>query len=225
MEPPRLHAEVLRGAEPRTTRNGDSSGTEAMNRQPISSTHLHAEGEGRAVRAGDGRPDRVGHRCQGRREGDHLARRVGVGRLDRRGLRPSRGDEGGARGPRRRAVAAHLGRAAGRAAGEGRRRRRGAGRRPLRQEHVPEPGDDGHIRRAGAAAAGDRRLRVEPGGCGSRRPCAAAWFFSDGVRTGGGAGGVLRRRIAGSRGTRSPSNVRVRATLSCRPRAAATRRR
>ena len=54
-------------------------------------------------------------------------------------------------------LAARLGAAARRARRAGRRR---AGeeqeRRALRQEHVPEPGHDGHLRRAGAAAAAGR---------------------------------------------------------------------
>ena len=46
------------------------------------------------------------------------------------------------------------------------------GRACASPEHVPEPWHHGRLRGAGAAAT-DRRLRLEPGGGGDRRPGAA----------------------------------------------------
>ena len=98
-----------------------------------------------------------------RRDGTHF------GGLDRRRLRARGGAESGARGPRRRQSAPRLGAAEGSARPERRRCRRGARRHPLREEHVPEPGHDGRLRRARAAAPAARRLRVEPRRGGARR--------------------------------------------------------
>ena len=55
-----------------------------------------------------------------------------------------------------------------------RQTRREPRRHPLRQEHVPEPGHHGHLRRAGAAAAVAADLRRQPGRHGAGGAGAAA---------------------------------------------------
>ena len=99
------------------------------------------------------------------------AGRLDRGGLDRRRLRARGGGQGGAPVHGRRPIAAGLDRAEGRA----RRTRRGAGRgarrRLLRQEFLPEPGHDGHFRRAGAAEPAPSDPRRFAG----RRRARAAW--------------------------------------------------
>ena len=126
-------------------------------------------GQRRAVRARHRRAHGRRHRRQGRRQGGDPARRHHLGRLDRRRLRPRRRGQGGQGRARRRPIAAGLGAAARRARRAGPRSRRRTGRRALRQEHVPEPGHHGHLRRAGAAAPAGHHLRRQPGG-GRRSP-------------------------------------------------------
>ena len=84
-------------------------------RDDILDIDLRREGRGRAVRARNRRAHGRRHRGQGRRQGGDPAGRHHHGRLDRRRLRARRGAQGGARGARRRPLAARLGSAAGRA--------------------------------------------------------------------------------------------------------------
>ena len=68
------------------------------------------------------------------------------------------------------------------------------GGRPLRQEHVPEPGHDGYIRGAGFAAISNHHLWVEPGCCCGRRFRQTRRFCGHSLRAGGRAGGLRRDR-------------------------------
>ena len=85
------------------------------------------------------------------------------------------------------------------------RARRRAGRRALRQEYVPEPGHDGHFRRAGVAAAASDHLRLEPGRRRGRRSGEAERVCRHGLRAGGRAGGLRATPIAGSKAMRCRS--------------------
>ena len=73
---------------------------------------------------------------------------------------------------------------------------RGTRGRALRQEHVPEPGHHGRIRRAGPAASRNRRLRILAG-CGrSRRAREADRICDNRLRAGCRAGELRRSRPA-----------------------------
>ena len=103
------------------------------------------------------------------------AGRLDRGGLDRRRLRPRRGGEGGAPMHGGRPVAAGLDRAERRARRTRRGGGRGARRRFLRQEFMPEPGHDGHLRRAGAAEPATADPRRFAGRGRARRGSRRRW--------------------------------------------------
>ena len=148
-----------------------------------------ASGQRPSLRARHRRPHRLRHRREGGRQGPDRARRLDRGGLDRRRLRPRGGGQGGAPMHGRRPVAAGLDRAERRARRTRRGGGRGARRRLLRQEFLPEPGHDGHFRRAGPAepAPPDPRRFAGRGRAREARPV-------DGLR---------RRRRRGAGGARA----------------------
>ena len=136
---------------------------------------------------------------------------------------PAPPSQGGARSAGRRPAASGFGAAARRAAGARHPGRGGARRRAVRREYVPEPGHHGHVRRAGAATAGNRRLRLVTG-CGrGRRFGDTDWLCRDGLRARAGAGGLPGGRPPHRRLCACRSSARPRASSWCRRRAAATR--
>ena len=84
-------------------------------------------------------------------------------------------------------------------AGARRRRRRGARGHAVRQEHLPEPGNHGHLRRAGAAAPGDRASAARARWRWRSPILAAARLRRDRLRAGRRAGAFaeVERRIEG----------------------------
>ena len=185
--------------------------------------HLDAKSGRRTVRAGDRRAHGGGDRGQGRRQSGDPAGRHDLRRLDRRRLRPRGGAQGGEGRARRRPIAARIGAAARPAGRSWRASRRRAGGRALRQEHVPEPGHDGHLRRAGTAAAASGHLRIEPGRRRGRRSGQAGRICRDGMRPGSRAAGLRSRPIAASKATRCRSKRPAHAMSWSRRKAAATK--
>ena len=78
--------------------------------------------------------------------------------------------------------------------------------RAFRQQYVPEPGHDGHFRRAGTAAAAGRHLRLEPGRGRGRRSRQAHRLCRHRLRACGRAGARSAMPTAASKATRFRSS-------------------
>ena len=179
----------------------------------------------RTVRAGDRRAHGCGDRGESRRQGRDPAGRHDLRRLDRRRLRARGGAQGRQGRARRWPLAPCFGAAARPARRSRRAGRRRAGRRALRQEHVPEPGHHGHFRRAGAAAAAGRDLRIEPGRRRGRRSGQAERALPSRSARRRPSSRPSPRPIAASKAMRCRSRRRARAMSWSRRKVAATKRR